>query len=86
MGYEGRAQLGEGDTAVEVIVRISDVEHPGWFAVVVEPVRLQRGEVTVTLLDGGIYNAWRGSAVPTESTDGYQRLMGHVPLTPPVEA
>jgi hypothetical protein len=82
--YEGRVQLGDDDDAVEVVVRIPDVEHPDWFALVVDPVAVRRGEHTVTLLDDGIYNAWRGSAVTARTTDGHQRLMGHVPLVPPV--
>jgi hypothetical protein len=84
--YEGRAQLGDDDDAIEVVVRIPDVEQPDWFAVVVDAVELPRGEVVVTLLDGGLYNAWRGSAVVNQSTDGRVRLMGHVALTPPVGA
>ena len=86
MNYEGRVQLGDDDDAVEALVRIPDVEHPDWFALVVEPIALRRGEHTVTLLDDGIYNAWQGSAVTADTTDGRQRLMGHLPLVPPVGA
>lgn len=84
--YCGRAQLGDGERAVVVVVRIVDAEHPNWFGVVADPPTLPRGEVPVTLLDAGLYNAWRGSAVVNSSTDGQMRLLGHVPLTPPVGA
>ncbi len=85
MDYLGRAQLGDDDDAVEVEVKIPDVENPEWFAVVDhESAPRHRGEVTVTLLDGGVYNAWRGSALLQDSTDGKLRLLGLVPLTPPV--
>jgi hypothetical protein len=84
--YEGRAQLGDDDGAIEVVVRIPDVEQPDWFAVVLDATELPRGELAVTLLDGGLYNAWRGSAVVNQSTDGRLRLMGHIALTPPVGA
>ena len=82
--YEGRAQLGDNDPAVEVVVQIPDVEHPDWFALIVEHVVVPCGEVTVTLLDGDLYNAWRGSAVISNGADGSSRLLGLEPLTPPV--
>jgi hypothetical protein len=86
MKYEGRALLGENADAVEAVVRIPDVEHPDWFALVVNPVSLRRGEHSVTLLDDGMYNAWHGSAVTANTADGRQRLMGHLPLAPPLDA
>ena len=86
MRYHGRAQLGDGEHAVELVVDIPDVEHPEWFAVIVDgPAMGARvGELAVTLLDDGIYNAWRGSATASDSKDGVKRLMGHAPFTPPV--
>jgi hypothetical protein len=86
MNYEGRVQLGDGDDAIKVVVMIPDVEYPEWFAVVERVPSLPRGEVTVTLLDGDIYNAWRGSALVNDSDDGTVRLLGLMPLTPPVGA
>jgi hypothetical protein len=86
MKYEGRVQLGNDADAVEAVVLIPDVEHPDWFALVVDQIDVRRGEHTVTLLDEGIYNAWQGSAVTADTTDGHQRLMGHLPLVPPVGA
>ena len=61
--YEGRVQLGTDDRALEVVARIPDVEHPEWFGYIDEPVERLRGEIAVSLLDGGIYNAWQGSAL-----------------------
>jgi len=84
--YDGRAQLGDDDDAIEVVVHIPDVEQPEWFALVADGAALPRGEMSVTLLDDGIYNAWRGSAVTSHSSDGQKRLLGHDPLTPPVGA
>lgn len=83
MEYEGRAQLGGDDRAFEVVVRIPDVEHPEWFGYVVDPLGAVRGEITVTLLDGGIYNAWQGSALVRDRA-GRSMLIGIQPLAPPV--
>ena len=44
----GRAQFGNDGGAVEVVVRIPDVEHPEWLATVVDGGELQ-GEGAVTL-------------------------------------
>ena len=85
MEYEGRAQLGIDERALEVIVRIPDVEHPEWFAYVGESVEVPRGEITVTLLDGGIYNAWQGSALVRDRA-GQHMLIGMQPLEPPLGA
>jgi hypothetical protein len=88
MQYHGGAQLGDGDDAVAIVVDIPDVEYPDWFGVILDGPALsaRAGELAVTLLDDGIYNAWRGSATISESTDGVRRLMGHVPFTPPIGA
>ena len=88
MQYHGRAQVGEGDDAVEIVVDIPDVEDSDWFGVIRDgpALRARAGELAVTLLDDGLYNAWRGSATISESTDGVRRLMGHVPFTPPIGA
>ena|SRR5215213_3337797 len=82
--YVGRAQFGDDGRAVQLVVRIPDVEHPEWFARVIDGAALpRRGEGVVTLLDEGIYNAWQGSAVFTQGTNGERRLLGHSPLVPP---
>jgi hypothetical protein len=39
------------------------VEHPERFAPIAESCERLRGEVSVTLLDGGIDNAWAGTAL-----------------------
>ncbi len=85
MDYEGRAQLDGRDQGLEVAVRIPDVEHPEWFARVIDCADLRNGEVTVTLLDRGIYNAWRGAALASIGRGG-TTLLGLEPLTPPVGA
>jgi hypothetical protein len=85
--YEGRAKIGDDDQVTEVFVRVPDVEHPDWFALITDGgAKLARGEVSVNLLDGGIYNAWQGTGVVRKGPDGLWRLMGHAPLTPPVGA
>ena len=86
-GYEGRARLGDDD-GHEVSVRIPDVEDPHWLAVVVHGAETisNVGEISVTLLDGDLYQRWRGTAVVSRSTDEALRLMGHEPFTPPVGA
>ena len=84
--YAGRAQFGDDGRAVEVVVRIPDVEHPEWFARVIDGAALPRREGVVTRLDDGIYNAWQGSAVLTQGDDGQRHLLGHTPLAPPAEA
>jgi hypothetical protein len=81
--YEGRVQLGGDERALEVVVRIPDVEHPEWFGYVAEPVDSLRGEIAVTLLDGDIYNAWQGSALVRDRA-GQSMLIGMQPLAPPV--
>ena len=85
MDYQGRAQLGRGERALEVVVRIPDVEHPEWFAHIADTVEQLRGEIAVTLLDGGIYNAWHGSALVRDRA-GRSMLIGIQPLAPPVGA
>ena len=85
MEYEGRAQLGDDSHALEVVVRIPDVERPEWFGYVIECLELPRGEVTITLLDGGLYNAWRGTAL-VRDRPALPVLVGMVPLEPPVGA
>lgn len=84
MEYEGRAQLGDR-RALEVVVRIPDVEQPEWFAYITDHAELPSGEVTITLLDGGIYNAWQGSAL-VRDRPGQPMLLGIHPLAPPVGA
>ena len=84
--YMGRAQFDGGGRAVQIVVRIPDVEHPEWFASVIDGAALPRGEGVVTLLGDGIYNAWQGSAVLTQRNDGERRLLGLFPLVPPVGA
>jgi hypothetical protein len=84
--YTGHAQFGDDGSAVELVVHIPDVEHPEWFAQVTAGAAPPLGEGVVTLLDEGIYNAWRGSAVITEGSDGQRRLLGHSPLVPPIGA
>jgi hypothetical protein len=83
--YEGRAQLRDDDHMVEVLVRIPDVEHPEWFAQVTGSVEdpVLRGEIVVTLLDGGIYNAWHGTALVRDPAC-HPMLIGIEPLAPPV--
>jgi hypothetical protein len=81
--YEGRVQLGTDDRALEVVARIPDVEHPEWFGYIDEPVERLRGEIAVSLLDGGIYNAWQGSAL-VRDRGGRSMLIGMQPLAPPV--
>jgi len=83
--YEGRAQLDGRAHGLEVAVRIPDVEDPEWFARVIDCADLRNGEVAVTLLDGGIYNAWRGAALARVGRGG-ATLLGLEPLTPPVGA
>ena len=87
VGYEGRARLGD-DQGIEVSVRIRDVEDPHWLAVVVEDAHTisSVGELPVTLMDGRLYEGWRGTAIVSRSTDSVIRLMGHEPFTPPVGA
>jgi hypothetical protein len=87
MVYAGRARLGY-DQSTDVIVRIPDVEDPHWMAVVVEVTEdlSKIGEVPVTLLDGGPYEGWFGTAVISRGRDDRLRLMGHEPLMPPVGA
>ena len=84
MEYRGRAQFGDGDRAVEAVVRIGDLEDVDWSGSVVPLSTLPRGEVSVTLLDGGPYNAWRGSAVLVRKSDERVQLLGHLPFSPPV--
>jgi hypothetical protein len=88
MNYEGRARLGDDDHGPEVLVRIANVEDPNWLAVILgdEPPGSRRGEVTVTLVDRGIYEDWCGTAILSRSRDDRLRLLGHAPLTPPVGA
>jgi hypothetical protein len=83
--YEGRARLDSKDQGLEVAVRIPDVESPDWFARVIDCVDLRNGEVAVTLVDGGFYNAWRGAALARVGRGG-TTLLGLEPLTPPVGA
>jgi hypothetical protein len=85
MEYQGRAQLDGKNQGLEVAVRIPDVESPEWVAHVIDCAGLRAGEVTVTLLDGGIYNAWRGAALASIGRGG-TTLLGLEPLTPPVGA
>ena len=86
VSYEGRARV--GDDGAEVLLRIQDVEDPSWTAVVIDVAdSLPRtGEVMITLVDGGLYEEWSGTAVFTKGGDGVLRLLGHEPLTPPVGA
>ena len=85
MDYDGRAQIGEGDGSVEVVAQFPDVEHPEWFAHITDSVELPRGEVGVTLLDDGLYNAWHGTALVRDRPGGGV-LVGITPLEPPVGA
>ena len=59
-------------------MRIPDVEDH-WMAVVVEVAEVlsKIGEVPVTLLDGGPYEGWLGTAVISKGRDDRLRLMGH---------
>lgn len=86
IAYEGRAQLGDGEGAIEVVVSIPDVEHPDWVAHIVGDTELPAGEVTITLLDAGLYNAWRSQALVQQRTPGRSTLIGLSPLEPPVGA
>jgi hypothetical protein len=84
--YEGRAQLGDGDGAVELVVSIPDVEEPDWVGRIMGDTGLPPGEVTITLLDAGIYNAWRSNALVQHRSDTGSMLIGLYPLEPPVGA
>jgi hypothetical protein len=84
--YEGRAQLGDGDGVIEIVVSIPDVEHPDWVAHIIGDTELPPGEVTITLLDAGIYNAWRSAVLVQRRGDAPSMLMGLYPLELPVGA
>lgn len=87
MRYVGLVRLGADDSAMHARVQIVDVEHPDWFALVLEEddgaAELPKGEVSATLVDG-LYEGWSGTAVGSRSDDNRWRLFGHVPLEPPV--
>ncbi len=85
MEYEGRTQLGMDQRAIEVKVRIPDAENPEWFGYILGDAELPRGEVPVTLLDDGLYNAWQGTAL-VRVRDFGSMLLGLAPLEPPVGA
>ena len=84
MMYEGLVRIGTGARAVEVPVRIPDVEEPNWFGFVDESLdTAPKGEVVVALLDDGVYRDWSGSAIVALGGGQRVRLLGHEPLTPP---